>query len=145
MSTQLLIYEKAVTVTNQRHRDWSIKKGTDYTFAKHVNAVPLTAVEFSAAAAEYAIVFTGTAEANMPAVILGMRDRQNLYLNEDGTWRAKYLPAFIDAIRSCLRVAMRVSGSRCVWTRPSPGVIKQASESISSMRRELEPNILKEC
>jgi hypothetical protein len=95
MSTQLLIYEKAVTVTNQRHRDWSIKKGTDYTFAKHVNAVPLTAVEFAAAAAEYAIVFTGTAETIMPAVILGMRDRQNLYLNEDGSWRAKYLPAFI--------------------------------------------------
>jgi len=95
MSTQLLIYEKAVPVTNQRHRDWSIKKGADYTFAQHVNAVPLTAVEFSAAAAEYAIVFTGTAEALMPAVILGMRDRQNLYLNEDGSWRAKYLPAFI--------------------------------------------------
>ena len=95
MSTQLLIYEKAAPVTNQRHRDWSIKKGADYTFAKHVNAVPLTAVEFSAAAAEYAIVFTGTAEAIMPAVILGMRDRQNLFLNEDGSWRAKYLPAFI--------------------------------------------------
>jgi len=95
MSTQLLMYEKAVPVTNQRHRDWSIKKGADCTFAQHVNAVPLTAVEFAAAAAEYTIVFTGTAGAIMPAVILGMRDRQNLYLNEDGSWRAKYLPAFI--------------------------------------------------
>ena len=46
MSMQLLIYEKAAPVTNQRHRDWSIKKGADCTFAKHVNAVPLTAVEF---------------------------------------------------------------------------------------------------
>ncbi len=95
MSTQLLMYEKAVPVTNQRHRDWSVKKGADYTFANHVNAVPLTAVEFSAAASEYAIVFTGMGEAIMPAVILGMRDRQNLFLNEDGSWRAKYLPAFI--------------------------------------------------
>lgn len=95
MSTQLLIYEKAVPVTSQGHRDWSIKKGTDCTFAKHVNAVPLTAVEFAPAAGEYAIVFTGTAEAIMPAVILGMRDRQNLYVNEDGSWRAKYLPAFV--------------------------------------------------
>lgn len=95
MSTQLLIYEKTAPVTNQRHRDWSIKKGADCTFAKHVNAVPLTAVEFGAASAEYAIVFTGTAGAYMPTVILGMRDRQNLYLNEDGSWRAKYLPAFI--------------------------------------------------
>lgn len=95
MSTQLLIYEKAVPVTNQRHREWSIKKGTDYTFAKQVNAVPLMAVEFGAAASEYAIVFTGSGEAIMPAVILGMRDRQNVYVAEDGSWRAKYLPAFV--------------------------------------------------
>lgn len=95
MSTQLLIYEKVEPVTNQRHREWSIKKSPDCTFAKHVNAVPLTAVEFGPAAAEYAIVFTGPAGAYMPTVILGLRDRQNLYLNEDGSWRAKYVPAFI--------------------------------------------------
>lgn len=95
MSTQLLIYEKAVPVTNQRHRDWLVKKGTDYSFARHVNAVPLVAVEFAQAAAEYAIVFTGTAEAMVPAVILGMQERQNLYLKDDGSWHAKYLPAFI--------------------------------------------------
>ena len=95
MSTQLLIYEKAVPVTSQRHRGWSIKKATDYGFAQHVNAVPLTAVEFGAAASEYAIVFTGTGEAILPAVILGMRDRQNVYVAEDGSWKAKYLPAFV--------------------------------------------------
>jgi hypothetical protein len=95
MSTQLLIYENAVPVTTQRHRDWSVKKGTDHSFARHVNAVPLLAVEFAQAAVEYAIVFTGTAEAMMPAVILGMQEQQNLYLNEDGSWHAKYLPAFI--------------------------------------------------
>jgi len=95
MSTQLLIYEKLEPVTTQRHRDWSIKKSADCTFAKHVNAVPLTTVEFGAAAVEHAIVFTGAGETIVPTVILGVRDRQNLYVNEDGSWRAKYLPAFI--------------------------------------------------
>lgn len=95
MSTQLLMYEKVEQVTTQRHRNWSLKKNNDFTFSKHVNAVPLTAVEFGPASAEYAIVFMGTPGAYMPTVILGMRDRQNLYLNEDGSWRAKYLPAFI--------------------------------------------------
>lgn len=95
MSTQLLIYEKVQAVTNQRHRDWSVKKSADCTFAKHVNAVPLTAVEFGVAAPEYAIVFTGTPGTYMPTVILGLQDRQNLYLNEDGSWRGKYVPAFI--------------------------------------------------
>ena len=95
MGTQLLFYETAVQVSSEKHRDWSIKKGTDYSFAQHVNAVPLTGVEFAKAAAEYAIVFTGTAEAVMPAVILGMQNKQNLYLNPDGTWQAKYVPAFV--------------------------------------------------
>jgi len=95
MATQLLFYETAVQVSSDRHRDWSIKKVTDYSFAQHVNAVPLTAVEFAKAATEYAIVFTGTAEHVMPAVILGVKNKQNLYLNADGTWQAKYVPAFV--------------------------------------------------
>jgi hypothetical protein len=41
------------------------------------------------------MVFAGTAEAVMPAVILGMRDKENLYLTPPGTWQAKYLPAFV--------------------------------------------------
>jgi hypothetical protein len=95
MTTQLLIYERAVPVTQQRHGDWSIKTGTDYTFARHVNSVPLMATEFQSAAAEYAIVFAGTEEAVMPAVILGFRDRQNLFLTDTGGWQPKYVPAFV--------------------------------------------------
>ena len=95
MTTQLLIYEHAVPVNSQRHGDWSVKAGADYGFARHVNAVPLMATEFQAAAAEYAIVFTGTEDAVMPAVILGVRERENLFIAEAGSWRAKYIPAFL--------------------------------------------------
>jgi hypothetical protein len=95
MSTQLLFYETAVQLSSERHRDWSIKKGTDYSFAKHVNAVPLTAVEFAKAAMEYAIVFAGTGDTVMPAIILGVQNNQNLYINTDGAWNAKYIPAFV--------------------------------------------------
>ena len=95
MATQLLFYETAVQLSREKHRDWSIKKASDYSFAKNVNAVPLTAIEFAKAAAEYAIVFAGTEENVMPAVILGIQNNQNLYLNSDGTWQAKYIPAFV--------------------------------------------------
>ena len=50
MSTQLLIYERAVPLSSQRHKDWSVKTGTDYVFARQVNSVPLVAVEFPHAA-----------------------------------------------------------------------------------------------
>lgn len=95
MSTQLLIYERAVSVNKQKHGDWSVKTGNSYDFAKHLNSVPLTAVEFANAATEYSIIFAGNEETVMPAVILGVRDQENLYLSEEGKWTSKYIPAFL--------------------------------------------------
>lgn len=92
---QALIYEQAKPVNQQKHRDWSVKAGTDYKFASNINAVPLLAVEFQSAAPEYAIVFSGSEDALMPSVVMGVRDKENLYLNGDGSWQAKYIPAFI--------------------------------------------------
>ena len=95
MASQLLIYESAVPVSSGRHSGWSVEVGADYTFSKNVNAVPLMAVGIPNAAAEYAVVFSGSDEAIMPAVILGMRGSENLYLTMQGGWQAKYLPAFV--------------------------------------------------
>ena len=95
MASQLLIYESAVPVSASRHGDLSVEVGADYGFSRKVNSVPLMAVEFPHAAAEYAIVFSGTADAFIPAVILGMRGEENLYLEERGGWQAKYIPAFV--------------------------------------------------
>lgn len=69
--------------------------GGDYSFSKRVNSVPLMAVEFPSAAAEYAIVFGGTGDVVMPAVILGIRADENVFVADDGSWRTKYVPAFL--------------------------------------------------
>ena len=95
MSTQLLIYEQAVPVSHARHGNWSVEVGTDYGFSRAVNSVPLMAVEFPSAASEYAIVFAGSGDVVMPAVILGMRGDENLYCTKEGGWQAKYVPAFV--------------------------------------------------
>jgi hypothetical protein len=95
MATQLLIYETAVPVTQARHGHWSVEVGGDYAFCRNVNSVPLMAVEFARAASEYPIVFAGAEDTVMPAVILGMRGNENLYLTEQGGWTAKYIPAFV--------------------------------------------------
>ena len=94
MEKQLLIYERAVPVTVERHSSIYVKSGVDYGFAREVNSVPLVAAEFAFTAQEYAIVFTGE-DAVMPAVILGMRDSQNVFVDDEGRWKADYLPAFI--------------------------------------------------
>lgn len=94
MPTQQLVYETAVPVNNGRHAQSSVEVGADYSFARNVNSLPLMAVEFPQAAPEYAIVFAGNAEAVMPAVILGVRGNENLYLTRNNEWEAKYIPAF---------------------------------------------------
>jgi SapC len=95
MTKQLLIYERAVQVNPARHRNISIKTGADYRFANSVNSVPLMTVEFDPACAEYAIVFAGEESAIMPVALLGIRDGENLYVDEQGAWNAKYIPAFV--------------------------------------------------
>ena len=95
MAKQLLIYESAVPVNPGRHTGVSVDATDSYAFSAGVNAVPLMAVEFPRASAEYAIVFTAEGDDVMPAVVLGIRNEQNLYLSSDAHWKADYIPAFI--------------------------------------------------
>jgi hypothetical protein len=93
--TQLLIYETAVPVSSGRHGKASIELRKGYGFARGINSVPLMAVEFPQAAPEYAIVFAQNGTEVLPVVILGARTGENLYVKEDDSWNASYLPAFV--------------------------------------------------
>ena len=95
MAKQLLIYETAVPITPARHGKHSVEVGGSYAFSAGVNAVPLMAVEILRAATEYAVVFTAVGDDVMPAVVLGVKGEQNLYLDGEGHWKAKYIPAFL--------------------------------------------------
>ena len=95
MTAQLLIYETVVPLSASRHRGCAVEMSRNYGFSSKTNSVPLMAVEFPHAASEYAIVFAGTKENVMPAVILGVRDSENLFLSQDAKWDAKYIPAFV--------------------------------------------------
>jgi hypothetical protein len=95
MATQLLFYTNAAPVSQQKHGKTSLKAGDNYGFAKDVNSVPLTAVEFSAAAAHYPIVFAGNDDVVMPSAILGSRENENLFIDDEGHWTGGYIPAFV--------------------------------------------------
>ena len=95
MSTQLLIYGDVQPINKQRHAGWSVKAGNQFGFAQGVNSVPLMAVEFPNAAEEYCIVFAGEEENLLPVVLMGVREDENLYVDSEGQWSAKYIPAFV--------------------------------------------------
>lgn len=95
MATQLLFYENAVPVSPRRHGRTSVKTGSSYGFASKVNSVPLTASEFADAGAEYPIVFAGEGNSVVPTAILGVTGAQNAFVDADGAWTGRYIPAFI--------------------------------------------------
>jgi len=95
MPIQLLIYKTAVPINLARHGDCSVETRSDYAFSSEVNSVPLMAVEFPQASSEYAVVFAGTETEVMPAVILGVRGSENLFLSAENAWEGKYIPAFL--------------------------------------------------
>ena len=95
MAKQLLIYDQVVAVSPQRHGKKSIKANSNYSYAREVNSVPLMAAEFEAASLEYAIVFAGEAGSIMPVALLGLRDSENAFVDRQGAWTGKYVPAFV--------------------------------------------------
>lgn len=94
MATQLLIYESVVPVSSSRHSKHSLQASSDFGFARGVNSLPLTAVEFPLATQEYPVVFAGEGDSIMPAAILGLRDKENAFVDAQGGWTARYIPAF---------------------------------------------------
>jgi SapC len=95
MVKQLLIYESVVPISAARHATAAYEPVGNYAFSASASKVPLMAVEFARAAAEYAIVFSASGDDVLPAAVLGLRLDQNLYLSADAHWQAKYIPAFI--------------------------------------------------
>lgn len=95
MSKQLLIYGQAAAISKDKHANYSVKAGNNYGFAKNINSIPLTAVEFANAATEFAIVFAGSDDNLMPAIITGVRAEENLYVDDAGAFTANYVPAFL--------------------------------------------------
>jgi hypothetical protein len=96
MSRQLLFYDLIIPVSSGRHRDWSVKPPHQFSFAAKANSVPLMSAEFVAAAQEYPIVFTTAANGvAMPLVVLGYDADKSLYVKPDGSWDARYVPAFV--------------------------------------------------
>lgn len=95
MAYQQLFYRKVSPVSFQRHGDVSVRAGKDFGFAREANAIPLTAAEFGPASAEYPIVFAGEGDSIFPVAVVGVREGENLFVREDGSWAGEFIPVFV--------------------------------------------------
>lgn len=90
-------YKKVVALNSEVHRNLKFSADeTNFLFARDTTAVLLAGVEFAEAAREYPIVFIrGADQAMRPVALLGVRNAENLFVNELGKWDARYIPAFV--------------------------------------------------
>ena len=96
MST-FAFYRKVVALNSDVHRNLKFSaKEANFSFARDTTAVLLAGVEFAEAAREYPIVFIRGQDKQMrPVALLGVRDGENLFVDEQGKWDARYIPAFV--------------------------------------------------
>ena len=91
-----MYYEKPVLLQRDKHRQRRVRTSEGFAFAAKANSLYLAAVEFNEACKEYAIVFTSAAGGRiLPVAMLGLRSRENLFVEADGRWSGRYLPAFV--------------------------------------------------
>ncbi|MBC5767907.1 SapC family protein [Ramlibacter albus] len=91
-----MYYEKPVLLDRDKHRKRRVKQSNSFVFAKKANSLYVAGVEFNEACKEYAIVFTRGGNGKIvPVVMLGLRARENLFVDDEDRWTGKYIPAFV--------------------------------------------------
>jgi hypothetical protein len=89
-------YEKPVALDREKHRKLKVRATGSFGFAGKANSLYLAGVEFNEACKEFAIVFTRVGSGRtVPVAMLGLRSRENLFVDAEGKWDASYIPAFV--------------------------------------------------
>ena len=90
-------YKKVVALDSDAHCNLKFDDDkANFYFARDTAAVLIAGVEFAEASREFPIVFIRGQDQRMsPVALLGVRDAENLFVDEQGKWDARYIPAFV--------------------------------------------------
>ena len=90
-----LFYSKPTPLDAKMHANLALKQDFGLGVTKNVNAVPINLIEMPQICHFYPIAFSPD-ESATPVAICGLRDNENLFLNDDNTWVGDtYIPAYI--------------------------------------------------
>jgi hypothetical protein len=93
--SEMIFYERVVALNDQTHAKLKVRPASSFAYAARTNSVPLLTSEFFECAREYPIVFARGEAGPVAAALLGLREAENLFVGKDGTWDARYVPAFV--------------------------------------------------
>lgn len=90
-----LFYKKPRPLNTESDNNRSLARHPDFRFAAATNSVSLLASEFLSACKHYPIVFS-VADNAQPLALLGLRNRENLFIDSEGRWAAgHFIPAYV--------------------------------------------------
>lgn len=91
-----LFYKKVVPLNKDVHGELYLEGIEGYQHTKETNSVYIAAIEFLQVSKEYSIVFAkGGDNKVFPVVLLGLKENQNLFVDDKGNWTANYIPAYV--------------------------------------------------
>jgi len=92
-----LLYQEPVALNADKHRELTVVPSpTGYRFAAIAQSIMLTTLEFGEACREYPIIFYAADDGSItPLALLGLQAGENLFVDDAGTWKATYIPAYI--------------------------------------------------
>lgn len=90
-----LFYKNPEPLDAKKHKSLSLKPNFGLNFTNKINAVPVTMIEMPQICHFYPIAFSPDQNAT-PVAVLGLRDNENLFLNDKMEWEANcYIPSYI--------------------------------------------------
>lgn len=131
MTKSAFFYVQPTLLDREQHRNLKVRPLTDVRFAAEATAVPVLSVEWAESCLEYPIVFSKGKDGQWLALaVTGLRDGQNLFVDDEGRWTGRYVPACLrrypfvlvqDATADKLGVAID-TGSEAVGEEVEGGV-----------------------
>ncbi len=89
------MFKKIVPFNTQTHGNKKIKPVDTFDFVSGTHISSLLVSEFKSACAELPIVFLKEGEKYGAYALLGLKPGQNLFVDEEGQWTGRYIPAII--------------------------------------------------
>lgn len=98
-------YGPIVPLDRTRHAGMGLSSEAPYRWCAAIGAAYLSAAEFGRAALDYPIAFARAPQDGefQPVAVLGLRSRQNLFVDDQGRWRGeRYIPAYCRRYPFCI-------------------------------------------
>ena len=90
-----LFYKSVVALDRKAHARLRVRNSADFLFTADAPLLPLLTAEFAPVAREYPIVFMKDEGTVIPVALTGMPQGKNLFLDKNGKWDARYVPAYV--------------------------------------------------